>query len=157
MRFAHNSLLCSKNTLVKFRWLPFTPNLARHFQVRHMEDIPRILSEYRHTNVTFQDGLSEWKGDGYLCVGETDTSVVGLVRLDKFKSFWGLSSFVIDSKYRGFGYGSTFLNNIQQRLDDPIYLRVKQENESAIKLYEKHGFETIGHSDGRYLMKTDLV
>ena len=153
MRFAHNSLVCPKNTTVKFRWLRMQPGIIRHFTPSDLEEIPRVLSEYRETNFTLQDGLAEWKGDGYLCLAEANNSFVGIARLDKFRTFWGLSSFVLNSKYRGFGYGSAFLKQIKD-LEEPIHLRVKQENESAIRLYEKEGFETIGHTEGRYLMRT---
>jgi GNAT superfamily N-acetyltransferase len=153
MRFAHNSLLCPKNTLVKFRWLRMQPGIVCHLTPSDLEEIPRVLSEYRNTNFTLEDGLAEWKGDGYLCLAEANNTFVGIARLDKFRTFWGLSSFVIDSKYRGFGYGSKFLKHITD-LEDPIYLRVKQDNQHAIQLYQNEGFETIGYTEGRYLMRT---
>ncbi|GAA4540518.1 ribosomal protein S18-alanine N-acetyltransferase [Amycolatopsis samaneae] len=48
---------------------------------------------------------------------------------------------------QGQGYGKALLRALLERadeLDAPVFLEVRTDNESAIALYERHGFERIG-------------
>lgn len=63
-----------------------------------MLQIPKLLSAYRNTPVTWQDVLSESKGNGGLWVAHTPTDLIGLLRMDTRRTYWKLSSFVVDPK-----------------------------------------------------------
>lgn len=71
--------------------------------------------------------------------------------MDPFRTYWRLSSFVVDPIYRGKGYGETMLRVATTSVVDPVSLQVLQDN-PARQLYERHGFEEDCVSDGRSLM-----
>jgi len=116
---------------------------------RYLTSMAPLISAYRETPFTVRDGLSEWK-DGFMCIAVKDNSLAGLMCLTEKRTCWGLSSFVVDSKFRGQGIGSSMLESLD--LDKPIYLKVKQDN-PAISLYEKHNYTILEAKSGRYHMK----
>ena len=132
--------------------MPFQ-NLGKFFEMSPslQTAIPRLVSEYRCTPFSLQDGMSEWKGNGGLLIAK-DVKLIGLLRMDNSRTHWGLSSFVIDSEFRGCGYGATMLA-IANTVDKPVYLKVQQDN-PAFHLYERSGFQTDCVSNGRYIMKS---
>jgi ribosomal protein S18 acetylase RimI-like enzyme len=136
-----------------FKLLPFS-EVSRVVQqsVQLQTSIPALLSTYRQSPFTIQDILSEWKGDGGILLAQQNSSLLGLLRLDKRRTYWEVSSFIVDPLYRGQGIGSRMLN----RLDVPIYLKVRQENEHAIQLYKKHQFAIETYCEGRYIMKNNV-
>lgn len=138
---------------MKLLWVPFR-SLSR-FSNRHptfQAAIPALLSDYRNTNFTLQDAYSEWKGPGGLLLLENQTSMIGLLQMRQFRTFWELSSFVIAPEYQGCGFGKRMVRACLDSVDSPVCLRVKQEN-PAQRLYESLGFTKEGVSDGRYFMK----
>jgi len=118
--------------------------------------IPSLLSQYRLTPFTLQDGLSEWKGSGFLYIAEERGSVAGIMRLDEKRTYWGLSSFIVNPELRGSGIGNKMLELIKT-LDKPVYLNVQQDN-PALNLYLRHDFKILEARNGRYHMirKTEL-
>lgn len=114
--------------------------------------VPALLSTYRNTPFTLQDGLSEWKGTGGLLLAHTNTSVLGLLQMKRSRTFWELSSFYVDPKEQGHGYGTQLLRYALENADAPVCLRVKQDN-PVQHWYRSSGFHTEEHSDQRYYMK----
>ena len=50
--------------------------------------------------------------------------------------------------YRGFGIGSQFLKFIESKYPDAILrLEVEEENERAVNVYQKCGFEVIPYME----------
>ena len=50
----------------------------------------------------------------------------------------------IQEKYRGLGLGKRFMEFIEQKYPDYLFrLEVEEENERAVRLYEKHGFTRL--------------
>ena len=135
--------------MAKFNWIRFS-SILKKTESSSFQQIPSLLSVYRNTTFTLQDGLSEWKGDGFLCLAECDSKLLGIMRLDEHRTYMELSSFVVDSSCRGLGIGSKMLQQTQF-FNKKIYLKVKQENE-AQKLYLKEGFQIVDSCDGRYIM-----
>lgn len=88
-----------------------------------------------------------------MMLAHQNNELLGMLRMDRRRTYWGLSSFIIDPQSRGLGIGTSMLK-IVSTIGDPIYLRVQQDN-SAINLYERNGFEIEGYSNGRYIMKLD--
>ena len=47
-------------------------------------------------------------------------------------------------EYRGLGIGGSFLDYIVKKYPDSVYrLEAEEENEGAVKLYKKHGFQVL--------------
>ena len=139
--------------LANLVWVPFR-NLSRFYSCRPalQESVPSLLTQYRGTPFTLQDGYCEWKGQGALLFLQKHDKLLGLLQVRKYSSFYELSSFVINPHTQGLGYGKQMLYNTVTHLDLPVWLRVKQEN-PAQQLYIKAGFKTIASSNGRYIMK----
>ena len=146
-------MCCERDTtLAKLVWASFSKlprilDAKPHLQVA----LPRLLTEYRKTPVTLQDLRSEWRGGGGLWIAEDRHQLVGLLRMDPFRTYWRLSSFVLNPIYRGKGMGETMLRVATTSVVDPVSLQVLQDN-PARKLYESCGFEEDCVSDGRSLM-----
>jgi ribosomal protein S18 acetylase RimI-like enzyme len=115
----------------------------------NLRGVSELVSEYRQTSFTLQDGLSEWKGNGCLYIAYSN-GIAGIMRLDEKRNYYDLSSFVVNSQFRGCGIGNQLLNSLPTQ--KPVYLKVKQENK-AILLYERHHFKTIETRTGRHIMK----
>jgi len=111
-----------------------------------------LLSAYRKTPFTLQDGLSEWKGEGGLLFATKDENLIGLLRLDKRRTYYELSSFVVDSSHRGLGCGKQLLEHAVNNTDLPIWLRVQRDN-PAYALYSRYGFETRDLLNNRFVMR----
>lgn len=114
--------------------------------------VSSLLSSYRKTPFTIQDGLSEWKGDGGLLFATKDENLIGLLRLDKHRTFYELSSFAIHPAYQSCGYGGKMLQHVIKTIDSPIWLRVHRDN-PACALYLRNGFQQKELVNNRYLMK----
>jgi len=92
--------------------------------------------------------LSEWRGKGGLWIAEQSTDLLGIARVDAYRTYWGLSSFVMNPQYRGQGYGKELLQKVTS-IHQPLYLRVKQENETAIRMYLSQQFTIQEATNGR--------
>lgn len=114
--------------------------------------VPALLSAYRKTPFTLQDGISEWKGKGGLLFATKDENLIGLLRLDKHRTYYELSSFVIHPAYQGHGYGGQMLQHAIENTELPIWLRVHRDN-PACALYLRNGFQQKELVNDRYLMK----
>ncbi len=134
-------------------WVPFR-SLPRFYSTHptFYHAVPSLLTEYRDTPFTLEDGLSEWKGNGGLVFLEKDTQLLGMLQLKPSRTFWELSSFVLHQKYQGKGYGRALLESCLRATDRPVCLRVKQDN-PAKRLYESVGFRVEELSNERYYMK----
>ena len=110
------------------------------------------MTRYRNTPFTLQDGLSEWKGNGGLLLATKDNCLLGLLRLDQHRTYYELSSFVVDSSHRGLGCGKQLLQYTIDNTDLPIWLRVHRDN-PACALYLRNGFQQKELVNDRYLMK----
>jgi ribosomal protein S18 acetylase RimI-like enzyme len=105
------------------------------------------------TIIRLNDGLNikrfidRWT-EGYegLYLLYKDRKVIGQFEFFSDNSLW---SFKIDENFRGKGYGYIFLNEFLNYIKKnteikEVKLNVKNDNEVAINLYKKLGFEIIG-------------
>lgn len=113
---------------------------------------PKLLTEYRRTPFLLEDGLSEWKGDGGLLFATKDENLIGMLRLDRHRTYYELSSFVVNPAYQGSGYGGQMLKQVIKNSELPIWLRVHRDN-PAYALYSRHGFETQELFNNRFVMR----
>jgi GNAT superfamily N-acetyltransferase len=114
--------------------------------------VPSLLSSYRKTTFTLQDGYSEWKGSGGLLFALKENDLIGMLRLDKHRNYYELSSFVVHPEYQGFGYGGQMLKHTIDNTELPIWLRVHQDN-LAYNLYLRNGFEKRDLVNNRFVMR----
>lgn len=110
------------------------------------------MTAYRKTPFTLQDGLCEWKGDGKLLFATKDENLIGMMRLDKHRNYYELSSFVVHPAYQSCGYGGKLLQHAINNTDLPIWLRVQRDN-PACALYSRYGFETRDLVNNRFVMR----
>lgn len=145
-------LIINHIALAQLTWVPFK-NIVRTMSTnQHLRaTVPPLLSDYRCSNFTLQDGLSEWKGSGGLLLVTNDCDLVGMLRLDKYRNYYELSSFVVNKLYRGNRYGEKMLQTVIKTTDMPIWLTCKRDN-PAYELYSRHKFETYGISNKRFIM-----
>lgn len=51
-------------------------------------------------------------------------------------------------EYRGLGIGSRFLNYLEERYPEALFrLEIEAENERAVKVYKKSGFEALPYME----------
>ena len=75
-----------------------------------------------------------------------------MLRLDRHRTYYELSSFVVDPAYQSCGYGGKLLQRAIESTDLPIWLRVHRDN-PACALYLRNGFQQKEIVNNRYLMK----
>ena len=63
-----------------------------------------------------------------------------------------LDEIYLEEEYRNKGIGTEIINDILNN-NDVVYLWVYKENEKAISLYKKLGFNVIEETESRYCMK----
>lgn len=86
----------------------------------------------------FQDGE---KVQGYGMIAKSFSTEFG-------KPCIWIEDIYIKSEYRGLGIGSRFLEFIEKKYPDALFrLEVEEENERAVKVYEKCGFEVMPYME----------
>ena len=92
---------------------------------------------------------------GHVYAFEHDGVLVGLALVREFTDEplgYDLQQFMIDARFQGRGFGSEALGLILDVLRreahyDHVEVCVKKADETAIRLYEKHGFKDSGYVD----------
>lgn len=79
-----------------------------------------------------------------------------MLQMKKYSTFWELSSFVVNPKVQGKGYGKQMLKATLEHVDMPVCLRVQQDNPAQF-LYTTMGFQSESLFNGRYSMRHSLV
>ena len=86
----------------------------------------------------FQDGEEV---QGYAMVAKSFSTEFG-------KPCIWIEDLYIKPEYRGMGIGSKFFQYIEEKYPDAVKrLEVEEENERAIKVYEKNGFEVLPYME----------
>jgi len=96
-------------------------------------------------------------------IAKVDKEIVGYIIFNikekenpsmRYRKQLNIDAICVDEKYRGKGIGTKILENIKEiaktRGCTDLYLTVNQENENAIKVYEKFGFKVKNIA---YMMK----
>ena len=90
--------------------------------------------------------------EGY--VFENGNNIQGYAMLAKsFSTEFGkpciwIEDIYIKEEYRGFGIGSLFLNFIEQKYPDSLFrLEVEAENERAVNVYKKCGYDILPYME----------
>ena len=90
--------------------------------------------------------------EGYIFEGEQGVQGYAMVA-KSFSTEFGkpciwIEDLYIKPEYRGLGIGSSFFTFIEKKYPDVLFrLEVEEENERAIKIYEKNGFEVLPYME----------
>lgn len=80
---------------------------------------------------------------------EVETQVVGFISVQQLVGELEITNIAVKKSYQGQGLGAqlmAFLNEV----DFPIFLEVRASNNAAQALYQKNGFNVIGHRKNYY-------
>ena len=81
-----------------------------------------------------------------------DNKIVGCILLTNNDHGKLLDEIYVEEEYRNKGIGTKIILDILNN-NDVVYLWVYKENEKAISLYKKLGFNVIEETESRYYMK----
>ena len=88
----------------------------------------------------------------YYCNIIVDNKIVGCLLLTNKDDGKLLDEIYLEKEYRNKGIGTEIIKGILNN-NDTVYLWVYKENEKAISLYKKLGFNVIEETESRYYMK----
>ncbi|MCC5854435.1 MAG: ribosomal protein S18-alanine N-acetyltransferase [Idiomarina sp.] len=105
-------------------------------------------------------------GPGYRVVGAYENQeLIGFYVLHEVAGEATLMNIAVAPQHRGKGLGSALLNDLLYRLSHyhhgklqlaaPVFLEVRESNESAIRLYERFGFKQLGVRPNYYPTQVD--
>lgn len=142
-------------TLAALATRQFDPWPNRELTIRHAaeQDIPVIagldqrcfeshyLDTVRHLNEALHSDLR------IIWLAEREQEIIGKIHIYQETQGHGyIHDFCVDPSYQGKGYGSEILHlalaALQQSNFQSISLDVKCNNESAVKIYQRQGFQT---------------
>ena len=95
-------------------------------------EVPRLINDY--------------------CNIIVDNKIVGCILLTNNDNTKLLDEIYLEEEYRNKGIGTKIIMDILNN-NDVVYLWVYKENEKAISLYKKLGFNVIEETESRYCMK----
>ncbi len=95
-------------------------------------EVPRLINDYSNIIV--------------------DNKIVGCILLKNNDNSKLLDEIYLEEEYRNKGIGTEIIKDILNN-NDVVYLWVYKENEKAISLYKKLGFNVIEETESRYCMK----
>ena len=81
-------------------------------------------------------------------VAEERSRIIGMMSLTKPNETGCITQLYIHPEVVGKGIGALLLDKAKAILGPPIHLHTFQQNQGAIRFYEKHGFTIIGFDDG---------
>ena len=95
-------------------------------------EVPRLINDY--------------------CNIIVDNKIIGCILLTNNDNCKLLDEIYLEEEYRNKGIGTKIIMDILNN-NDVVYLWVYKENEKAISLYKKLGFNVIEETESRYYMK----
>lgn len=95
-------------------------------------EVPRLINDY--------------------CNIIVDNKIIGCILLTSNDNGKLLDEIYLEEEYRNKGIGTKIIMDILNN-NDVVYLWVYKENEKAISLYKKLGFNVIEETESRYYMK----
>ena len=130
------------------------------------EDINRLIEYKKRTIYEYAKDLSDEeinKINNYVvsevpklindyCIIIVDNKIVGCLLLTNKDDGKLLDEIYLEEEYRNKGIGTDIIKDILNN-NDIVYLWVYKENEKAISLYRKLGFNIIEETESRYYMK----
>ena len=139
--------------------------ISRAMGTQDREAVLTMMRVFYTTPAVLSDGSEEiYNADIDSCVGESpylegyifeeENIVQGYAMVAKsFSTEFGkpcmwVEDLYIKPEYRGLGIGSQFFKYLEEKYSDVIFrLEVEAENERAVKVYEKCGFEVLPYME----------
>ena len=118
------------------------------------EDISSIPYEYDEIMNWARRKINKFIGE-YARIYK-DGALCGYYRFHLDKDEYEFDDFYLFETYRGQGIGSAVLEKCLNEADKPVYLYVFKQNEGAVRLYKKFGFEVREDLGTRYIMERRL-
>ena len=137
----------------------------RYIEERDRLDVIEMMRAFYSSDAVFTSGSEEiFEADVSACISdspfiegyifEQDGSVQGYAMLAKsFSTEFGkpciwVEDIYVKSEYRGLGIGGAFLSYVREKYPDAlIRLEVEAENERAVSLYKKFGYEILPYME----------
>lgn len=96
--------------------------------------------------------LEMTKPDTISLAATEDDQLLGYLVLSRYDQAWHLMNIAVDPDHRRRGIASRLVESAFSRIDPnaPVTLEVRPTNQSAIELYERHGFRRFGLRKGYY-------
>jgi ribosomal-protein-alanine N-acetyltransferase len=119
------------------------PRCAELERILFPEDDPWSLNVFRsELRAAHNRYFGAYAGDDRL-IGYAGLSVAGRVPYAETS----VHTIGVDPEWQGRGVGTTLLRtllDVADELSAPVFLEVRTDNEAAISLYRKHGFQRLG-------------
>lgn len=145
-------------------------SIIRDMEEKDRDCVIEMMRVFYTSPAVFSNGSEEiFEADFDNCIGdcpyldgyvfESDGQILGYAMTSKsFSTEFGKQCIWIEdlyfkNEYRGMGIGSSFLEFIQEKYPNAVFrLEVEEENERAVKVYKKNGFEVLPYME----MKKEL-
>lgn len=129
------------------------------------EEVKEMMQVFYHSPAVFTNGSEKiYNNDITACVGESlyaegfifekDNKIAGYGMIAKsFSTEFGkpciwIEDLYLKEEFRGEGIGSSFFRYLEKEYPDTIMrLEVEEENERAIAVYRKNGYETLPYME----------
>lgn len=131
-----------------------------------------FIEDYEQIKDTFNEFDDFWSPENlkselqaenreYVVVKDEEGLIVGFAGIILSVDDAEITNIVTKKDKRRQGIGSILINELikisKEKGKDNISLEVNEENEHAIKLYEKNGFEVVGRRKNYYNNKNDAI
>ena len=132
----------------------------RHAEVRDIQSIMSLEYENFDEPWSYETILLETTKETNITLVIENQKVFGYMLVIMMYEEFHIGSICIDENYRNLGYGEKLLNaffNLTDKFGYDTTLEVRFDNYSAIKLYEKVGFEKAGIRKNYYKHGKDAI
>jgi threonine synthase len=112
--------------------------------------LDKWLVDFTDPKVEIREALENAFDNGYVLAAVVDDAIVGLcvlstMELDTFFPRYHLSYIAADNSYEGRGVGTLLIQRAAELSGGDLSLHVERDNEKAIRLYQKMGFDIKYH------------
>ncbi|HEY9599071.1 MAG TPA: GNAT family N-acetyltransferase [Cyanophyceae cyanobacterium] len=124
-----------------------TEGIAKVYLTSRKEFVP--FAAIAHSDAA----VHQWIGDilipdHHVIVVEQNSRIIGMMVLSATEGTGWIDQLYLHPDAVGQGIGSKLIERAKAELGSPIRLYTFQENQGAIRFYERHGFKAIQYSDG---------
>ena len=113
-------------------------------EVKNIEEIQELMEEFKQNVGNVSNPYL--KINGYY----KNDKLIGIIVFEDIFNRFEIDYIVVDSKYRRQGIASKLLEYLINMNPENITLEVRENNNSAINLYKKYGFEIVSKRKNYY-------
>lgn len=135
-------------------------------EIARLNNLNNLASLDKISNLTywnFEEYVNCYKNpNNKIYILKEKNKVIGSMVLLIISDYAEILQFVIDKKYQNMGYGTYFLKKIIKILQnlkvvEEVFLDVRENNDRAIHLYRKFGFNEIGKKPEYYKLPNKKI